>query len=53
MLLSRYESFKQKRFTVNIDGDSMLDNVKVYANDKEIGDESSYDTYGPYDPDEK
>lgn len=48
-----YESFKQKRFTVNIDGGSMLDNVKVYANDKEIGDESSYDTYGPYDPDEK
>ena len=29
----------------------MLDNVKIYANGKQIGDESS-ETYGPYDPDE-
>lgn len=36
-----YESFKQKRFTVSVDGGYMLNNVKIYANDKEIGSESS------------
>lgn len=48
-----YESFKQKRFNVYVDGGYMLDNVKIYANGKEIGDESSSETYGPYDPDEE
>lgn len=47
------ESFKQKRFNVYTEGDYMLDHVKVYANDKEIGNASSSETYGPYDPDEK
>ena len=47
-----YESFKQKRFNVFVDGAYMLDNVKIYANGKQIGDESSSETYGPYDPDE-
>lgn len=47
-----YESFKQKRFNVYVDGDYDLDHVKIYANGKEIGDESSSETYGPYDPDE-
>ena len=31
----------------------MLNNVKIYANDKEIGSESSSETFGPYDPDEE
>ena len=48
-----YESFKQKCFNVYVDGGYMLDNVKIYANGKEIGDESSSETYGPYDPDEE
>lgn len=48
-----YESFKQKRFTVSVDGGYMLNNVKIYANDKEIGSETSSETYGPYDPDEE
>ena len=48
-----YESFKQKRFTVSVDGGYMLNNVKIYANDKEIGSESSSETFGPYDPDEE
>lgn len=48
-----YESFKQKRFTVSVDGGYMLNNVKIYANDKEIGSESSSETYGPYDPDDE
>ncbi len=48
-----YESFKQKCFNVYVDGGYMLDNVKIYANGKEIGDESSSETYGLYDPDEE
>lgn len=47
------ESFKQIRFNVYTEGDYMLDNVKVYANNKEIGEASSSETYGPYDPNEK
>lgn len=45
------ESFKQKRFTVTTEGGSMLDDIKIYVNDKNSGDESK--TYGPYDPDEE
>ena len=33
-----YESFKQKRFNVDTEGGYILDNVKIYANGKEIGD---------------
>lgn len=48
-----YESFKQKRFNVDTEGGYILDNVKIYANGKEIGDGFSSETYGPYDPDEE
>ncbi|PTH08599.1 zinc ribbon domain-containing protein [Staphylococcus capitis] len=48
-----YESFKQKRFNVYVDNGYALDHIKIYANGKEIGDESSSETYGPYDPDEE
>ena len=46
-----YESFKQNVSQL-VDG-YMLNNVKIYANDKEIGSESSSETFGPYDPDEE
>ncbi|MEJ7343690.1 TcaA 3rd/4th domain-containing protein, partial [Staphylococcus epidermidis] len=32
------------------EGGSMLDDINIYVNDKNEGDES--DTFGPYDPDE-
>ncbi|MBL3399032.1 zinc-ribbon domain-containing protein [Staphylococcus pasteuri] len=44
------ESFRQKRFNVTTEGGSMLDDINIYVNDKNEGDES--DTFGPYDPDE-
>ena len=36
------ESFKQKRFTVTTEGGSMLDDIKIYVNDKNSGDESKH-----------
>ncbi|MCG3412412.1 zinc-ribbon domain-containing protein [Staphylococcus massiliensis] len=48
------ESFKQKRFTVSVDGGYSLEDIKVYVNKKAYDENDTYDkTFGPFTPDEK